>query len=194
MTMQTTEPLPQVRLNMTNRPVSWLYTLADPLCVEFDVTQPYQRGDVWGLTRRRNLIRSLIMGVPIPSLVVNDRGNGLFRHDGYNELRNEAYAIVDGKQRATTYAMFGTDQFAIPASWLEADCVEATEDTADGPYVRRSGLTAPGRRRFDRLSVAISEARFRTMAEEELVFDLVNFGGVAQGETDDDLAMPEAGR
>jgi hypothetical protein len=188
--MQTAEPLPEVRLNMTTRPVSWLYPVTTPGQQEFDVDQPYQRGDVWGLTRRRNLIRSLIMGVPIPSLVINDRGNGYFHHVGYDEIRSEAYAIVDGKQRATTYGMFGADEFSIPASWLKPDWIETVEDTVDGPYVRRSGLSLGGRRRFDRCPVAVSEARFRTMAEEQLVFDLVNFGGVAQGETDKDVLAP----
>lgn len=37
------------------------------------LSPPYQRGLVWGHKRKVNLIRSLLLGVPIPSIVVNDR-------------------------------------------------------------------------------------------------------------------------
>lgn len=189
MTMQTPAPLPRLSLNTTSRAVSWLYDVLGS--DEFDVNQPYQRGDVWGLTRRRNLVRSLIMGVPIPSLVINDRGNAYFHHEGYEAgERDQAYAIIDGKQRATTYAMFGADQISIPASWLPAEDVESVEDTSDGPYVRRSGLTTPGRLRCDRLQVGISQGRFQTLAEEQFIFEMVNYGGVPQGASDEDLAAP----
>lgn len=190
MTMQTSEPLPRLSLATTSRTIRWLRH--DDETVDMD--QPYQRGHVWGLTRRRNLIRSLIMGVPIPSVVVNLRHLANFNEPGYSFTRNTSYAIVDGKQRITTYQMFLRGEFAVPASWFPADQVETTEDTPDGLYVRHSGLTVAGQRFFGHHNIGVSEGRFATLAEEQLIFDLVNFGGVAQGDTDDDVAEPSARR
>lgn len=178
--LQTDGPLPEIRMHNTNRPVSWLIFGAG----EFDTDQPYQRGDVWGDTRRRNLIRWLIMGIPIPSIIINDRFTAGFRHPGYDQDRLWANAVVDGKQRTKSIVGFGRDEFAIPASWLPADRIVTTEETQDGPYVRFSGLSTPGQRFFSNIPIGVCEGHFKTMEGERLVFDLVNFGGVAQGDSD----------
>ena len=195
MTMQTSGPLTEANLSTMNRPLAWLVDrgLGESRSMDFDMDQPYQRGDVWGLVRRQNLIRSLIMGIPIASLVINVRHLADFHEPGYSDARDAAYAIVDGKQRVTTIMMFSRDEFAVPASWFREGSVETTEDTEDGPYVRYSGLTPTGRRRFENKPLATSEGRFSTLADERMIFDLVNFGGVAQGASDVDAAAP-AGR
>lgn len=192
MTMQTPGPVAEANLSTMNRPLAWLidHGNGESLSMDFDMDQPYQRGDVWGLVRRQNLIRSLIMGIPIASLVINVRHLADFDEPGYSDARNAAYAIVDGKQRVTTIMMFGRSEFAVPASWFREGSVETTEDTDDGPYVRFSGLTASGRRRFENKPLATSEGRFSTLAEEQMIFDLVNFGGIHQGDVDADLIAP----
>lgn len=192
MTMQSDGPLVEANLNTTNRPMAWLIDrgLGESRGAMFDLDQPYQRGHVWGVARRQNLIRSVLMGVPIASIVVNDRHLAHFNEPGYPDSRNWAYAIVDGKQRVTTIMMFGRDEFAVPASWFRAGSVETTEDTEDGPYVRYSGLTETGRRRFENKPLAVSEGRFPTLADERMIFELVNYGGVHQGDVDEDLAVP----
>jgi hypothetical protein len=193
MTMQTERPIEHIQVATTNRPLSWILQFGrDDHRRELDMDQPYQRGDVWGLTRRRNLIRSMLLGIPIPSLVVNDRFGAKFREAGYDQDRCWSYAIVDGKQRATTWLMFAADEFAVPASWFEPEEIEQAEDTDDGPYVRHSGLSKRMQRMFDTLPIGVAEGRFKTLDAERMVFDLVNFGGVAQGETDVDLVAPEA--
>ena len=35
-----------------------------------DLNAPYQRGSVWTLDMRRNLIKSLLMGLPVGSIIV----------------------------------------------------------------------------------------------------------------------------
>lgn len=191
-TMQTQAPIEHIQVATTNRPLGWILDFGrGDRRRELEMDQPYQRGDVWGLTRRRNLIRSMLLGIPIPSLVVNDRFGARFREPGYEQDRNWAYAIVDGKQRATTWLMFANDEFAVPASWFAADEIEQTEDTADGPYVRYSGISRRMQRHFETLPIGVAEGRFKTLAAERMVFELVNFGGVPQGQTDDDLALPE---
>jgi hypothetical protein len=192
MTMQTARPIEHIQVSTMTRPLGWILDFARPdHRRHLDMDQPYQRGDVWGLTRRRNLIRSMLLGVPIPSLVVNDRFSARFREPGYDQDRNWAYALVDGKQRATTWLMFVADEFSVPASWF-AEGVLRGEDTDDGPYVRHSGLSESMQRMFDTMPIGVAEGRFKTLEAERYIFDLVNFGGVAQGESDDDLVVPEA--
>jgi len=66
--------LERLKLSQTNRPMDVIkhwhidgQLLLDP---------PYQRGDVWGYKRQANLIRSILLGVPIPSIIINDRWQG----------------------------------------------------------------------------------------------------------------------
>lgn len=186
MTMQTKAPIERMTMGTQNRALDWLIFLAeDKLDGEkLDLDQPYQRGLVWGEIRRRKLIQSFMQGVPVPSLIVNDRFSAKFIHPGYGQERNWATAVIDGKQRVSTIIGFVRDEFAVPASWFAADLVLATEDTDDGPYVRWTGLSQVAHRLLGNLPIAVSVGRFATLAEEREIFDRVNFGGVAQGESD----------
>lgn len=129
---------------------------------------PYQRGDVWGTRRRVNLIRSLLLGVPIPSIVINDRMNGGWPIDQWD------IAVIDGKQRCTTFLMFLNDELAIPGEWVglpDAQCVY-------------SELPKAMQRHIGHRPVAFSEGTLPSIELEKEVFDLINFGGVPQGESD----------
>lgn len=178
-TMQTSEPLRRAPLSVSSRSVQWpLYLFESG---EIELSAPYQRSDVWGPVRRRNLIRSLLQGVPIPAVVVNDRLSAGM--DNF-PAGSAAYAVVDGKQRLTAIIDFQRDELAIPASWYEPELVESVEDCDDGPYVRFSGLTRVGRRLFRNLPLGVVEGRMTSVEEEEELFNLVNFGGVPQGGSD----------
>lgn len=153
----------RLSLSQTNRPIDvfeyWRregYLLLDP---------PYQRGDVWGQIRQRNLIRSVMTGIPIPSLIVNDR-----------EWRGEAYkvAVIDGKQRITALLKFMDGQLKVPGEWfgIESQEVAFTE------------LPVALKRQFKQTPIAVSEGSLKSIEEEREVFELVNFGGVPQGESD----------
>lgn len=181
MSEQTSQPIVRLAMSTTARPISWLQHLSHK--GELDTTQPYQRGLVWGAARKRALIRSLLMGVPIPSLIVNDRNLAGFSEPGYGD-RNWDYAVIDGKQRTDAIVGFLSDAFSIPSSWLRPEWVESPIETDDGPYVLHSGMTRAARRLLGNTPIGVSEGRFPSLAEEREIFDLVNFGGVAQGETD----------
>lgn len=60
--------------------------------------QSYQRGHVWTPERRRLLVKSLIMGLPLNAIYINirDQSAGVY--------------VVDGKQRITTLRMFVADE------------------------------------------------------------------------------------
>jgi hypothetical protein len=57
----------------------------------YDLNAPYQRDTVWEVTRRRNLIRSLLMGIPTGTLILSDLP--------YREGSEHYFRVVDGKQR-----------------------------------------------------------------------------------------------
>jgi len=143
-----------------------------------DLNPPYQRGVVWGETRKRNLIRSLLQGVPIAAVVLNDRMAG-WKDFFKNHCGESApvYAVVDGKQRITAMRDFVDGKFAVPGEWFDVDADE----------VRFPDLELSAQRHFRHRPVAVCEAKLPDLASEELMFDLINFGGVPQGEADDDV-------
>lgn len=166
--------LPVADLRQTNRAIDvllfWRNENNESKCqIGLLLDPPYQRGDVWGHKRRVNLIRSILMCVPIPSLIVNDR-LGADWPDDYR------VAVIDGKQRITTLLMFLDGQLAVPGEWFDRD----------EPEVIFSDLSAGQQRKFMNKPLAFSEGRLPTLAAEQEVFDLVNFGGLAQGEVDDE--------
>ena len=144
----------------------------------FDMDQPYQRGVVWGLKRKRNLVKSLLMGVPVPAIVVNNRFEAGFKHPGYDQSRNWSYAVVDGKQRVSTILGFVNNEFSVPAYWWRTD--------AEGELYWKD-LTRPEQLHFQHCPMPVAEGRFKTLAQEEELFTLINFGGLAQGEVDEDV-------
>ena len=158
--------LQDCRLQQTNRPLDVLLDWrkdGDGLYL----TPPYQRGDVWGVKRRQNFIRSILLGVPVPSLIINHR----LMADWPNDYR---IAVIDGKQRITTVLMFVDGLLQVPGEWWGVDI----------PLVSYPDLAIVDRRKFTNKALPFSEGRLPDLAAEQMVFDLVNFGGLAQGESD----------
>lgn len=149
-----------------------------------DLEPPYQRGDVWTDDQRVALVRSWLTGV----VIMADRSTYAWKqaHGGVSPLDSgePMYAVIDGKQRITTAIKWYSGELAIPASWLEPEWVETTEDTEDGPYVRYTGLTVIGQRKVARIAdLQVAEAQPTTL-EEAAVYLLVNGGGAPQTEAD----------
>ena len=140
--------------------------------------QSYQRGSVWSTDRQRELMKSLLLGLPIGSFLINDRG---FKTD------HRDTAIVDGKQRIEAVWAFVDDEFAIPAGWvskkygIDEDTVEPIEyhgRTVRG--VRMSAIGGHFDRFFGNFPISTLETEVATEAEEAELFLLINGGGVAQ--------------
>lgn len=156
--------LTRLRLSQTNRPIEVVnyWKSSGGLLL----SPPYQRGDVWGMTRRKNLIRSILLGIPIPSIIINDRASA-----GWDDY--VTCAVIDGKQRMTTILMFLENQFSVSGDWFGMD----------GEIVF-SNLSVPQQRRFRTTPIPFTEGQLGSLEEETEVFELVNFGGVPQGQTD----------
>lgn len=129
-----------------------------------DLSPPYQRGDVWGPTRQGNLIKSFVIGIPIPSFIINDR---------FGAGWGEKYTVIDGKQRITTFLNFLDGKLTVEGSLFGLKGEVSFNDLP--PAYQRSFKSNP---------VQVAEGALKSLEEEKEVFELVNFGGVPQGETD----------
>ena len=158
--------LRRMNLQQTNRPIDVVIHWSERDGGLY-LDPPYQRGDVWGTKRRVNLIRSVLLGVPIPSMIINDRlGAGW---DGDWRI-----AVIDGKQRITTLLMFLHGELPVPGEWFGSK----------SKIVTFNDITEVQRRIVKNQPLPFSEGRLATLEDEKEVFDLVNFGGLTQGESD----------
>jgi hypothetical protein len=172
MTRQTAAPLSRVPMNTYNR-------RADDLAQavtngQIDLNPPYQRGPVWTADQRIAFVRSLLSGIPIPTLVLNARGV-----DSPIWL-----ACIDGKQRLLATAAWFAGDVPVPASWFPTGMVAAPVETDDGLYVTFLGLTERGQALASRAVLPIGEAMLSTVEEEAAVYLLVNGGGTPQTDAD----------
>jgi hypothetical protein len=174
-----TRVLPRLHMQMYSFPVDQYAGWADKPD-RLDLNPPYQRGSVWGVERKRNLIRSLLMGLPIGAVFLNSRH--IMQPD----------RVVDGKQRIEAILDFLGDGLAVPAEWFaETDLIPAAvgqwgRGHLSTDIVVYSDLTLPAQRRFRSATVATYQTKLRTEAEERELFLLINYGGVAQGDVDAD--------
>lgn len=64
---------------------------------------PWQRGDVWGLRKKRALIDSVMLGIPLPSLIFHLQ----------KSEEGETITVIDGKQRLTALHQFYDNQWKL---------------------------------------------------------------------------------
>lgn len=148
---------------------------------------PYQRGVVWSPERQRKLIFSVIIGLPIPSLIANDRSRAEYKEPGSTANQREGYTIIDGKQRATALLAFLRSELKVPREWFEPRNLACTHMERQVAF---SDLTIGAQRRFEGRGLAVTETCLDSLEKEQAVFDLVNFGGVPQGQSDLIVAKP----
>lgn len=185
MTNQTAAPLHHTSLGATHRPVDFF--VHSILKRRMTLDAPYQRGDVWTGQQRIDLIRSWLMGVPVPAVTINDRMTSTWSKANPKDrgARGYSYAVIDGRQRLTTAVMWYGGELAIPGSWLAPKFIVATNDTDDGPYVTVDNLSLAGQLYVDSLcSLATNEAQVGTVEEEAMIYLLLNGGGTPQTAAD----------
>lgn len=198
-------PLPDLTLQPMNSPVAQ-FLPRDPdepggERDSYDFDAPYQRGSVWSDEQRRNLIKSLIMKLPIGATIISK-----LPYD-----RQKVFRVLDGKQRLLTIRAFVNDEFAVPGHWFHARDLADESDRAG--EVRFSQLSDGGKFRFTMRPIATIEFDPKTevvradddsgwirtdRSEEEMLqaeaelYLLINFGGVAQTDGDMDRAAAVA--
>lgn len=147
------------------------------------IDQPYQRGNVWGEERNRNLIYSPLIGVPIGAIVANDR---IANYQAFEDAGEEANAraIIDGKQRLSAIIGLHEDEFSVPADWFDtADIAPEHQGNSESFY---SDLTRGAQRDFEMIGIPMSLTSVSSVEAEKEIFDLINFGGATQGDSDND--------
>ena len=181
MTRQTNAPISSYR-SQTNarsaREVARIFEDGDG-----DLSPECQRGTVWTEDQRINLVRSWLMELPIPAIIINDRLFGPWPDGGPDGTPQGgySYSIIDGKQRVETAMEWFGGRLLVPASWFPADVVGRTEDTIDGPYTRYPDLAQSERRHQAlRFQFPTVEARVPTIEEEAGIYLLVNGEGTPQ--------------
>lgn len=169
--------LERLRLSQTARPIETFTYWANN--GQLLLSPPYQRGDVWGAIRQRNLIRSILLGVPIPSIIINDRFAAAWNSEREKlTTDDECIAVIDGKQRITAILAFLRGALNVPGEWFGMSGM-----------VTFSELPMPRQRGFRQTPIQCCEGQLSGIEAEREVFELVNFGGVPQGESD--LPTPE---
>lgn len=161
-----------------------------------DLNPSYQRGSVWTVEQRLGLIRSWLIGLPIPAVIVNKRldGNWPCQDDGW-PVGGYEFAVIDGKQRIETAIAWFGNELSVPASWFDVDDINSTVESEDGDWVFYSGLTEQARRVFAlRSMLPVIETDVSTEAEEAEIYLLVNAAGTSQTVADLANAQQVAGQ
>lgn len=86
----------------------------------------------------------------------------------------ETMSVIDGKQRITAILSFLNGQLDVPGEWF---------DLGQEPVLFHD-LPMPQQRRFRHMPLQMSEGQLPSLEAEIELFELVNFGGLAQGESD----------
>ena len=187
---ETPAPLPELRLQATNRSVEH-FMVRDSRGDLFDLEAPYQRGSVWDDERQANLVRSLLMSLPVGSIIVSVLP--------WQETAADAsWRVVDGKQRIEALRRFTSGGLAVPGAWFHGS--QLTNESLRAGDVTWADLSDGGRRKFLNLPVSCLEFngedemirgvdgtwdhRKRTpgelLAAEAELFGLINGAGVDQ--------------
>jgi hypothetical protein len=90
------------------------------------------------------------------------------------EVRRLRRAVVDGRQRLSAVLAFLRGQLPVPGEWFGTDAT----------WVTFEALPRHTQIKFENRPIAFSEASVATVAAEKEIFDLINFGGVPQGQSD----------
>lgn len=155
-----------LRLHNQNRMVDFF--ISDQAARTINLDAPYQRGHVWDRKRQRALIESILLHLPIGALVISKHDPG-------------RYVVVDGKQRITALRAFADSALCVPREWFEDKAVRVSPSVQ---WVAFNDLTDYGQTLFLDAPISVSEAELSGSGEERHLFDLINFGGVPQGESD----------
>jgi hypothetical protein len=128
-----------------------------------EVNPSWQRRDVWSLRAKRELIKSLILGIPLPSIILHEKDSRQF--------------VIDGKQRLLSLLQFLDNQYTLPR-------YDVPEDNrlyaCRGAYFARDGKKSlpPDIRRALNLR-ELPALMFRDVSERHLrgIFKLYNVAG-----------------
>lgn len=147
---------------------------------EMIVDAPYQRKSVWNMDQKQNLIRSLIIGVPIPAIMINNRFAA--NHD----VKDAHYAVIDGRQRLEAIIGFHNNDFTIPAEWVDKEFITEEALEAGLSEIFYKDLKRVAQRTIHlSTTIPVNMTSVKTVQEEAQIYLLLNSTGTTQ--TTEDL-------
>lgn len=181
--------LPEYTLDTTNRSACEIVRQFVP---HTDLAPPYQRGQVWSQDQQRALVKSWIMGIPIPAVILNDRADWRTETGDRRLVTDDTvWAVVDGLQRIDTAVAWFSGSLDIPGEWLPEHSVESSPDRTTTNY---NQLTLAAQRHQARgFLLPLIEAKLPTIEAEAELYLLVNGGGTGQTSEDMQRATNVAG-
>lgn len=179
MSRQSLRPLGHREYLSDNRRASELVNMV--LDDELELQPGYQRGKVWTTSQRINLVRSWLLGIPVPSIVLNDRRDW--------QRVGGRIVCVDGRQRIETAVAWFKGSLAVPATWFSPETIVDTFETPDGLYVKHVGLTKKEQARVAEIAVfPVIQAKATSPTEEAYLHVLLNTAGTPRDRYDLDRA------
>lgn len=146
-----------------------------------DMHPPYQRASRWTKEQRRALIETILLGLPIPAVVINDRN-----HRIWSGPERGTFGLIDGKQRLSTVLSFIDGQFTVPREWFEDGMLEDPNRATEA--VLFGDLSTMGQRYITEASIPLVQTQVGSIAEEAGLYLLLNSTGATQTAEDLDRA------
>lgn len=143
---------------------------AQPILCGFFIP-PFQRPLVWDQARKVAFIESAFLGFHLGTIVYNDALNFPMVDGRFD--RTDRW-LIDGQQRCNALWGYVNDEFAIFAGTSHEH--------------RFSDLNEVERRTFHAINIGYTRVRTNDEAELRMLYDRLNFGGVAH--TEDQRALP----
>lgn len=148
-----------------------------------DINPPYQRGSVWSAEQNYGLIRSILMGIPIPAITVAERSKvrgGDFVDQPYH------YAIIDGKQRLTTMLSYVNGSFALPRGYIPSKYLPETYKEA---YFISELAGYGAQHHINNYALPVNSIRTTTLKQEAEIYLLLNQTHVSHTTSDFEVAQ-----
>jgi hypothetical protein len=132
---------------------------------ELDLSPVWQRGDVWQPSKKKNLIKSLLVGIPLPSLII------------FNEKKGMS-SVLDGKQRLTAikqYLSTGKKKFKLPKYKEDKALDGFSLKDCGGKYFDELPLAA--QRKINQTKISLTNLQNLDTSQIYVIFELYNTSG-----------------
>lgn len=157
--------LKELQFTLLNSPI---VGLAQNQELVFD--PPYQRASVWTTEQRQNLVKSLMQGLPVGAVFLNER---LISRKPFRV----GLFVMDGKQRLETIQRFTQNDFGVPFRWFREGFVSDLERRYLD-LVFWDELSTVGQALVNNhWLVAQYRTDLRTEAAEAELYHRINYGG-----------------
>ena len=120
----------------------------------------YQRGEVWCNTGKIDLINSLLHGISLPPIILNQHG------------KSQQFDVIDGKQRLTTIIGFMKNEFPIELNSTKIYFSKIPSDMTSNCKIFDSNF----QENFKNTEVSTTIYESLSEKEQRTIFEKINYG------------------